>query len=54
MYLAYTLSIIFATVYLRYHYTVDLVAGALLAMALIAVGPMMYRKLSGKEDSIGA
>jgi membrane-associated phospholipid phosphatase len=54
MYLAYTLCIIFATVYLRYHYTVDLVAGALLAVALIAVGPMMYRKLSGKEDSIGA
>ena len=54
VYLAYTLSIIFATVYLRYHYTVDLVAGALLAVALIAVGPMMYRKLSGREDSIGA
>lgn len=52
-YLAYTLCIIFATVYLRYHYTVDLVAGALLAAILIAAGPTMYRKLSGKEGSIG-
>ncbi|HEY6946880.1 MAG TPA: phosphatase PAP2 family protein [Candidatus Acidoferrum sp.] len=54
VYLAYTPCIIFATVYLRYHYTVDLVAGALLAATLIAAGPMMYRKLSGSEDSIAA
>lgn len=54
VYLAYTLCIIFATVYLRYHYTVDLVAGALLAPTLIAAGPTMYRKLSGSEDSIAA
>jgi membrane-associated phospholipid phosphatase len=53
VYFAYTLCIVFATVYLRYHYTVDLVAGALLAAVLIALGPMMYRKLSGSEDSIG-
>ena len=54
MYLAYTLSIIIATVYLRYHYTVDLVAGGLLAAVLIAGGPIMYRKLSGREDSSAA
>ena len=54
VYLAYTLCIIFATVYLRYHYTVDLVAGALLAAVLIAAGPLIYRKLSGSEDSIAA
>jgi len=53
-YLAYTVCIIFATVYLRYHYTVDLAAGALLAAVLIAAGPMLYRKLAGREDSIGA
>lgn len=53
-YLAYTPCIIFATVYLRYHYTVDLVAGGLLAAVLIAGGPMICRKLSGKEDSIAA
>jgi len=54
VYLAYTPSIIFATVYLRYHYTVDLLAGALLAAVLIAVGPVMFRKLTRTEDSIGA
>ena len=54
VYLAYTLCIIFATVCLRYHYTVDLVAGAVLAAILIGAGPTMYRKLSGSEDSIAA
>lgn len=54
VYLAYTLCIFLATVYLRYHYTVDLMAGALLAAVLIAAGPMMYEKLSGRGDSIGA
>ena len=52
VYLAYTLCIILATVYLRYHYTVDLLAGALLAALLIAVGPVMFRKLTRREDSI--
>src|SRR5581483_11342740 len=33
-YFAYTLSIIFATVYLRYHYTIDVLAGALVAATL--------------------
>ncbi len=40
------LCTIFATVYLRYHYTVDLLAGALLASVLITAGPMMYVNLS--------
>ena len=53
VYFAYTLCIVFATVYLRYHYTVDLMAGALVAAVLIWAGPMMYSKLSGSEDSIG-
>jgi len=44
-YFCYTLSIIFATVYLRYHYTVDLLAGAALALALILVSPFCYRVL---------
>jgi len=47
-YLAYTPALIFATVYLRYHYTVDLLAGAVLASVLIAVAPYVYRKLSQK------
>ncbi len=46
VYLAYTPIIIFATVYLRYHYTVDLLAGAALALAAIIVAPVAYRRLS--------
>lgn len=53
VYLAYTLCIIFATVYLRYHYTVDLFAAVLVAAVLLAKAPAMYRKLSGGEASIG-
>jgi membrane-associated phospholipid phosphatase len=45
VYFCYTLSIIFATVYLRYHYTVDLLAGAALAVTLILVSPFCYRIL---------
>ena len=52
-YLAYTLCMILATVYLRYHYTVDLAAGALVAIVLLLMAPAMYRKLSGNEDPVG-
>jgi membrane-associated phospholipid phosphatase len=45
IYFCYTLSIIFATVYLRYHYTVDLLAGAALAATLILVAPFLCRVL---------
>jgi membrane-associated phospholipid phosphatase len=47
IYLAYTPFLIFATVYLRYHYTVDLAAGALAAFVLAAAGPALFKKLSG-------
>jgi membrane-associated phospholipid phosphatase len=52
-YFAYTLSIIFATVYLRYHYTVDLLAGAVLAFLLIRFAPVLYRKLSKGSVAFG-
>jgi membrane-associated phospholipid phosphatase len=45
-YFFYTLSIIFATVYLRYHYSVDVFAGAVLALILVLAAPASYRKLS--------
>jgi membrane-associated phospholipid phosphatase len=45
VYFAYTPSIIFATVYLRYHYTVDVMAGAILAVILIVASPHLYRIL---------
>jgi len=46
LYLVYTVCMVFATVYLRYHYTVDVVAGAFLALVLIFATPALYRKLS--------
>jgi membrane-associated phospholipid phosphatase len=45
LYFAYTLCIIFATVYLRYHYTVDVLAGVLVAIILIGTAPLIYRSL---------
>jgi membrane-associated phospholipid phosphatase len=50
----YTLGVIFATVYLRYHYTVDVVAGAILAAVLIAIGPWIYRALGGRRSGAAA
>jgi membrane-associated phospholipid phosphatase len=46
IYFAYTPLLIFGTVYLRYHYTVDVFAGTALATVLIATAPAMFRKLS--------
>jgi membrane-associated phospholipid phosphatase len=45
IYFAYTLSIISATVYLRYHYTIDLLAGAAVAGLLVLLAPRLYRTL---------
>jgi membrane-associated phospholipid phosphatase len=47
-YFAYTSSIIFATVYLRYHYTIDVLAGAAVAAILLVATPSIYRKLKHK------
>ena len=47
-YFAYTSSIIFATVYLRYHYTIDVFAGAIVAAVLIVATPGIYRMLKRK------
>ena len=52
VYFAYTPFIIFATVYLRYHYTVDVFAGAIVAGGLIVLAPKLYDFLS-KGASIG-
>src|SRR5262245_15568156 len=45
----YTLGIIFATVYLRYHYTVDVLAGVIVAGAVIWTAPGVYGSLGGGE-----
>ncbi|MBS1854680.1 MAG: phosphatase PAP2 family protein [Acidobacteria bacterium] len=46
VYFAYTPCIIFATVYLRYHYTVDLLGGIVTAACLILASPGLYKNLS--------
>jgi membrane-associated phospholipid phosphatase len=46
LYFAYTPCLIFATVYLRYHYSVDLLAGMVIALLLIVFTPVFYSKLS--------
>jgi len=43
---AYTGCTILATTYLRYHYTVDSMAGLVVAFAILAVAPHLERKLS--------
>jgi len=45
VFLGYTPFIIFATVYLRYHYTIDVLAGAALAFLLIWASPHIYAGL---------
>ena len=45
LFLVYTPCIIFATVYLRYHYTIDVLAGAIVAAVLIALSPHIFTKL---------
>jgi membrane-associated phospholipid phosphatase len=45
IFLGYTPCIIFATVYLRYHYTIDVLAGAILAFLLIWATPHLYAGL---------
>jgi membrane-associated phospholipid phosphatase len=42
---AFAACITFSTVYLRYHYVIDVIAGMLLAAAVIAVSPLIYRRL---------
>jgi membrane-associated phospholipid phosphatase len=40
-------GLIVSTVYLRYHYVVDVIAGILLAVLTILISPRMYRFFSG-------
>ncbi|MEK6286524.1 MAG: phosphatase PAP2 family protein [Acidobacteriota bacterium] len=42
-------GVIISTVYLRYHYVVDVVAGALLAVAIVMMAKPLYRVLGGNE-----
>lgn len=42
-------GVIVSTVYLRYHYVVDVVAGALLTAAVVVMAEPLYRGLGGNE-----
>jgi membrane-associated phospholipid phosphatase len=47
---AFAACITFSTVYLRYHYVIDVIAGMALAIIVLAVAPLLYQKLeSGSE-----
>ena len=43
----FAVCITFSTIYLRYHYVVDVIAGMLLVIIVIAFSPAIYRKLEG-------
>lgn len=43
-------GIIISTVYLRYHYIVDVVAGALVTVAIVMTAKPLYRKLGGSNS----
>ena len=42
---AFAVCITFSTVYLRYHYVIDVIVGMALAIVVIAAAPLIYRKL---------
>ncbi len=44
-------SLIFSTVYLRYHYVIDVIAGAILAGLVILVAPWIYGKMGVKGNN---
>ncbi len=50
------LAIIMGTVYLRYHYVIDVIAGALLAIVIIAVARPVHKWLGGRifDSEFGA
>lgn len=43
-------ALIVSTVYLRYHYVVDVIAGVLLAALTVLIAPMTYRLFSESSD----
>ena len=46
LFLPFGIGIILSTVYLRYHYVIDVVAGALLAVAVVAVAEPLHRAIA--------
>ena len=46
-------ALIVSTVYLRYHYVIDVIAGMMLALVTIFLAPWMHRLFSGADHSQG-
>lgn len=44
-------ALVFSTVYLRYHYVIDVIAGALLALLVVLAAPPLYRALGGRFEN---
>jgi membrane-associated phospholipid phosphatase len=47
--LPFGVGIILSTVYLRYHYVVDVIAGVLLAVAIVAITKPLYSRVTTRE-----
>jgi membrane-associated phospholipid phosphatase len=45
-------ALVFSTVYLRYHYVIDVLAGVLLALAVVIIAPRLYRALAGQVPGV--
>ena len=50
IYSIFAALIAFSTIYLRYHYLIDVLAGILLAILLIAFLPRIYRLLTAFSE----
>jgi membrane-associated phospholipid phosphatase len=48
---AFAACIAFSTVYLRYHYVIDVIAGMALAIIVLAVAPLAYQKLESSAET---
>jgi len=48
---AFAALVTFSTVYLRYHYVIDVIAGVLLAIIVTTAGPWVYRRLGTDNAS---
>ena len=50
IFLPFVCGLIFATIYCRYHYVIDVIAGILAAALCLWIGPLCYRKLAAVEE----
>jgi membrane-associated phospholipid phosphatase len=52
VYLPIVIALLFSTVYCRYHYVVDVIAGILLSIGTIYIGERLYRRWEGRNAII--